>query len=227
MKTLFTTLLILFATASLYASSESVEYKKENCAQMYPLKIIFGNYSIKENADAVLKKFQKDDAYEKLDALAKENDFKVHTRSSSCYNILVIEPIANAEVRKKVMDIMKPKFEDVYSACAKLNKKNPCIVSKIEDAKEMTKAEEVKNAQEVKNVEEVKAVENTQSDENVLPPQLQETQKIATPKLQVEDVKVEESSIFERYLWLIILAIVSALVLGYAVIRSNKTGEGE
>ncbi|MFA6191654.1 MAG: hypothetical protein WC665_04800 [Sulfurimonas sp.] len=84
-------------------------------ASEYPKKIMLGAFSLKEGAYEELKRFQEDEAYEKFNSLATENDFVVHVRSLCNYNILVVEPIKNKEMYEEVMRLVAPKFEGVYS----------------------------------------------------------------------------------------------------------------
>lgn len=231
MTTVFTSLMMILListslSASSCASSEVVETKKQICPKVYPLKIIFGNYCDKDKADAVLKELQEDTIYEKLDTLAKENDFIVHIRIISGYNVLVIEPIVNEEIRTKVMTIMKPKFENIYGACGTPNIKSLIKAMKVEVVDETKKVEEDK-VEEAKIVEEVKTVEEVKSDENATLPKLQETQEVAVPELQTEDANIEENPITDIYLWLILLAIVSALGIGYSMVKSKKISDIE
>ena len=195
MKIVFIGLLILLIHGSLDASSE-LEIKKQLCPRVYPLKIIFGNYLQKDKAELVLKKLQEDEVYEKLDAMAKENDFMVHMRPLAGYNILVIEPIINNEIHEKVMNIMKLKFEDVYGVCAKPSKSTSKVVEQVQ--------------------KEVKAVKEIQ---NEIAKQLE----TSVPRAEEKAKEVNEYSSLKRFIWLFVLVLLSTLLLFYNLkYKKNK-----
>ncbi|MFA6195708.1 MAG: hypothetical protein WC656_03575 [Sulfurimonas sp.] len=208
MKIVFIGLLILLIHGSLGASSE-LEIKKQLCPRVYPLKIIFGNYLQKDKAELVLKKLQEDEVYEKLNVMAKENDFMVHMRPLAGYNILVIEPIINNEIHEKVMNIMKTKFEDVYSVCAKPSKSTSNVVEQVQ-----------KEVQEVKVVEQVqKEVKAVKEIQNEIAKQLE----ISVPQVKEKAKEVNEYSSLKRFIWLFVLVLLSALLLFYNLkYKKNK-----
>lgn len=216
MKIVFIGLLILLIHGSVSASSE-FEMKKSICPKVYPLKIIFGNYLQKDKAESVLKKLQEDEVYAKLDAMAQENNFKVHMRPLAGYNILVIEPIINNEIREQVMSIMKPKFEDVYSACAKLGKLTFKVVEEVKTVEQVPKEvqvagqvqKEVQEVQVAKEVQkEVKAVKEIQKE-------IAKQLEISVPKVEEKAKEINEYSSQKRFVWLFVLALFSALLLFY------------
>ncbi|MDO8455239.1 MAG: hypothetical protein Q7S59_11760 [Sulfurimonas sp.] len=80
----------------------------------FPKKILFGSFSQKEGAYEEFKKFQEDEVYEKLKALATENDFVIHVRPLEDYTVLIIEPIKNQEMYEEVMSLLQSKYEGAY-----------------------------------------------------------------------------------------------------------------
>ncbi|MFA6137657.1 MAG: hypothetical protein WC667_06175 [Sulfurimonas sp.] len=80
----------------------------------FPKKILFGSFSQKEGAYEEFKKFQEDEAYEKLKALATKNDFVIHVRPLDGYTVLIIEPIKNQEMYEEVMSLLRSKYEGAY-----------------------------------------------------------------------------------------------------------------
>lgn len=215
MKTMFMGFFILFIYSSLGASSE-LEMKKTLCPKVYPLKIIFGNYLQKDKAEAVLKKFQADEAYEKLGVVAKENDLIIGMRPLAGYTILVIEPIINNEIREKVMNVMNSKFEDVYSACAKLSKSTSQVAQKVQEVEVVQKIQTVKPVKVVEQVQ--KEVNATQSEVKQVEVQAVAKQvEIPTPKVEEKAKEINEYSSQKRYIWFFILAVLSALLLFYNI----------
>lgn len=231
MKNILIGLMVLFFGSSLNASTKQVvmesgadatpPQKSKNCflSQEFPKKIIFGNYSEKPLAQALLKKFQEDALYEKINALAQENGFIVHMRPLLGYNILVIEPILSEAVHNEVMEIMKPQFQDIYSVCAK--KVDPKLQTLLdEQVKEVASAEVLLNetntsqesAQQEKRqsaleAEKIREAVSFKEQIKDTTQNLQEQKAVSTPTEEV----VEES-LFMRSLWVVILGVL--LVLG-------------
>ncbi len=112
---LLSILLLLFIMASAEGIEKASQSAEIASSSKYPKRVVLGSYALKERAYENLKKLQRDEVYEKLNTLATKNDFAIYVRPLSDYTALVIEPLQNKEIYDEVMNLVKPKFEGVYS----------------------------------------------------------------------------------------------------------------
>lgn len=224
MKILFFEFIFLLISGSLDASSNSLTAENKDThqkisqtflANTYPKKIIFGTFSDKHIAEDEFKKFQEDALYAKVDALAKENDFAIHIRPWDGYTILVVELIENQATEQKVLELMQPKFEDIYSiwygiTAKKFSKSTKNKESQINkpDQESVVEQREINTSAAMKQEapsftkEEVKIEASRASLENV---------KAIEPK--IEPKKIVEEKSYTSYIWLLILGVLTALTL--------------
>lgn len=137
--------------------------------------IIVGTYSHMSEAEADLREFQLGEQSEKLNALAKQNNFKIHLLPSGSETILVIEPIENPVVYIEIIRILKAKLE----ARSKTE-------TEIDLEIELDKAAEVSASQKDENQTQTLDIKEKVFSE-VVPPHMQQVNKKVLPS-DAEDI---------------------------------------
>ncbi len=135
----------------------------------YSKKIILQSFSKEENAKKSLSNYMKNDNYEKLDGLAKENDFKVYVRKSGKYYIVVIEAIYSKKLLAEVSKIVKQNYKHAYTSSyspSKTSKKSQ-VEKKITQKATIVKPILKITTQEDKKITKVKKVDIVEKEKEV------------------------------------------------------------
>ena len=90
----------------------------------YSKKIVFTTFMKQENAKTSLQDFQKTLTYKEIDTLGKKYDFKIHTRESGKYFIVVAEPFKSKKLLQKVYNLAQVEYKDAYYINYELSKVN-------------------------------------------------------------------------------------------------------
>lgn len=118
----------------------------------YEKKIILASFkSSKEANKALTHSFVKIKTYNQVKKLEKKHNFKVHTRASGKYVVLVVEPFYEKQVLKQVLKLLKPYYKHAYYnnyTPPKKEKDQKSIQDKI-DQKNSTKVVEKKLKQKL------------------------------------------------------------------------------
>ena len=83
--------------------------------EAYSKKIIFATFSNEQNAQKSLNSFEKTESYEKLKKLSLKHDFKIYTRASGRFYIVVAEPFFQRKTAVKAYKIIKQKYKNLYA----------------------------------------------------------------------------------------------------------------
>jgi len=204
------------------------------CPKIYPLKLIFGNYIHISGAQEVLKKLQEDAVYPELMRMAQEHSFVIHLRPLSGYNILVVEPITDKAVHEEVMRMMKPMFEDIYSACARAGKKDTSSLKEdVTPSIAKNSTPEAKSTAQELAVQESNATNTPTKDAAESKERMsfkEQIQSVVQETPVAQDVSVqtvteaEQDSFAERSMWLLIVgAVFGVLILLYLKFRQTNS----
>lgn len=172
--------------SKLVNSAKQVYISQRNVA-----KIIFSNFSVKNNADEELKRLQQQDIYKELDALAVKNSFIIHARPLGGYTVLIAEPIVDTAVYEEVLALLKKRYKDAYGINDCMAQKHISMQPTTEKIITPKPMPEIKK--ELKNVNtnmEAQKKEDTNIVARVIEKEMEVTQNTKTEVQKKEDTKV-------------------------------------
>jgi sulfur relay (sulfurtransferase) complex TusBCD TusD component (DsrE family) len=194
----------------------------------YTKKIIFASFSNMENAEKSFKTFQESSLFQKLEALAKKNNFEIHTRESGKYTIVVAEPFYSKEVLEQAYVIAKQMYKSAY-----INKyEAPQVASlknETQEQKKLQPAKEVNVEKKPTQVKEKKPAitkekkQEERQEENI--EEVLEIQPIDNKVVDTTSESIEKTKEFAFGLLDIVVYLIMALIIGaiiYYVIKFKR-----
>jgi len=154
--------------------------------QAYSKKIIFVSFSSEKRALNSLNLFKKSSNYKKLDKLAKENDFKIYTRASGKYYIVVAEPLLLRSVGVQAYKLIKKSYKHAYPA--------PYVPLVVEE--KIVVKEKIKEKPKPKK-EVVKVVQKQKMP--TIPKDINKTKEVVKPVIkEIDKEEAKEKSVAQR-----------------------------
>lgn len=80
----------------------------------YSKKIVFSTFTDHENANKNLEKFEKTQTYKTIYSLSKKHNFKIYTRKSGKYFIVVAEPLNSQKLLTQTYALAQVEYKDAY-----------------------------------------------------------------------------------------------------------------
>lgn len=204
----------------------------------YSKKIIFSAFSNMQNAQRSLQGFKETNSYQKLDALAKANDFTIHARVSGRYYIVVAEPFFSESTAQEAFRIGKKEYRNAYMNTyeppeepKKKLVKEPLIkkVPEIKkpdkpvkiDKEESVVVQEIKKSIKIQKPQEIKNIEKNETKVVVKELKTVETEKTEIEKIVEEHNKtnnsLEKTKEFAFNILDILLYLFLAIILGVII----------
>jgi hypothetical protein len=192
MKFFSSVLMFLVVSISLHAAQYSEEQLEPD---VYPKKIIFGNYYKKSRAEHDFQAFRKEEIYKKLYDLAQKNNFMIHYRPLAEYTIFVMEPIQTRKVFYEAFKIIKQRFPGAYHLSAEgldvpKTKSLPPIAQD-----NFSEVSSVKPSIVKKETAQIDSIEPLDVEKNESDTIAKSSSKIGEPIFKVEEVSDEKISV--------------------------------
>lgn len=180
-----------------------------SCLQAYSKKIIFSAFSTTERAQNSLSMYAQTDSYKELYKLSLEHNFKVYTRASGKYFIVVAEPLLSQEVGVLVYDLVKKEYKGTYLNNYEAPKNEVAIKTTLQKSKEIVeKKEPIQAKQEAKQIIEVPQKEK-KTQEKVKTPQVIEEKE---NKKSLEKTKEFAMDILDILMYIAIVLILMVVI---------------